>query len=122
MRNKFSWYPFIDGQAKTDANFSTLSKAFKGTKYNSYIVTDQTPQLINVGYADPGAIVFRSIALGTPGINVPVTDKTLFIDGIPPVYLADFRLINPVSFLALRTHHFQQLLKFQPENILLLIH
>jgi hypothetical protein len=36
-----------DGQAKKDANFSTLSKAFYGTKYNSYVLTDEAAQLIN---------------------------------------------------------------------------
>lgn len=97
MRNKLSWYPFIDGQAKTDANFSTLSKAFKGTKYNSYAVSDQAPQLFNVGYADPGAIVFRSISLSTTNINAPVTDKTIFIDGVAPTYISDFRLLEPIA-------------------------
>ena len=97
MRNKLSWYPFIDGQAKTDTNFSTLSKAFKGTKYNSYAISDQAPQLFNVGYADPGAIVFRSISLSTTNINPPVTDKTIFIDGIAPTYISDFRLLEPIT-------------------------
>ena len=97
MRNKLSWYPFIDGQAKTDANFSTISKAFKGTKYNSYAISDQAPQLFNVGYADPGAIVFRSISLSTTNINAPTTDKTIFIDGIAPTYISDFRLIEPIA-------------------------
>jgi PKD repeat protein len=97
MRNKFSWHPFIDGQSKIDANFSTLSKAFKGTKYNSYVVSDQAPQLFNVGYADPGAIVFRSIQLSTTNINAPITDKTIFIDGIAPTYISDFRLIEPIT-------------------------
>jgi PKD repeat protein len=97
MRNKLSWYPFIDGQSKTDANFSTLSKAFKGTKYNSYAISDQAPQLFNVGYADPGAIVFRSISLSTTNINAPVTDKTIFIDGVAPTYISDFRLLEPIT-------------------------
>jgi PKD repeat protein len=97
MRNKLSWYPFIDGQSKIDANFSTLSKAFKGTKYNSYAISDQAPQLFNVGYADPGAIVFRSISLSTTNINAPVTDKTIFIDGVAPTYISDFRLIEPIT-------------------------
>jgi PKD repeat protein len=97
MRNKLSWYPFIDGQAKTDANFSTLSKAFIGTKYNSYAISDQAPQLFNVGYADPGAIVFRSISLNTTNINAPLTDKTIFIDGIAPTYISDFRLLEPIT-------------------------
>jgi len=97
MRNKNSWYPFIDGVAKTDANFSTLSKAFKGTKYNSYAISDQAPQLFNVGYADPGAIVLRSISLHTTNINAPVTDKTIFIDGIAPTYISDFRLLGPIT-------------------------
>ena len=97
MRNKLSWYPFIDGQAKTDANFSTLSKAFKGTKYNSYAISDQAPQLFNVGFADPGAIVFRSVSLSTTNINAPVTDKTIFIDGVAPTYISDFRLLEPIA-------------------------
>ena len=96
MRNKFSWYPFIDGYAKTDANFSTLSKAFIGTKYNSYFITDQAPQLINVGYADPGAIIFRSIPLSTTNINPPLTDRVIFVDGIAPTYISDFRLLEPI--------------------------
>jgi PKD repeat protein len=97
MRNKFSWYPFIDGQAKLDANFSTLSKAFKGTRFNSYVITDQATQLFNVGYADPGAILVRSISLNTTNINAPVTDKTIFIDGVPPAYISDFRLLEPIT-------------------------
>jgi len=97
MRNKLSWYPYIDGQAKKDANFSTLSKAFTGTKYNSYCISDQAPQLFNVGYTDPGAIVFRSISLSTTNIQAPVTDKTIFIDGIAPTYISDFRLIEQIS-------------------------
>jgi PKD repeat protein len=97
MRNKLSWFPFIDGEAKTDANFSTLSKAFTGTKYNSYAVSDQAPQLFNVGYADPGAIVFRSVSLNTTSINAPITDKTIFIDGVAPTYISDFRLLEPIS-------------------------
>ncbi len=97
MRNKLSWYPFIDGQAKADANFSTLSKAFKGTKFNSYCISDQAPQLFNVGYADPGAIVFRSIPLNTTNINAPLTDKTIFVDGIAPTYISDFRLLEPIT-------------------------
>jgi hypothetical protein len=97
MRNKFSWYPFIDGYAKTDANFSTLSKAFVGTKYNSYYITDQAPQVINVGYADPGAIIFRSISLNTTNINAPITDKVIFVDGIAPTYISDFRLLEPIT-------------------------
>ena len=97
MRNKLSWYPYIDGQAKKDANFSTLSKAFTGTKYNSYCISDQAPQLFNVGYADPGAIVFRSISLSTTNIQAPITDKTIFIDGIAPTYISDFRLIDQIS-------------------------
>ncbi len=96
MRNKLSWYPFIDGQSKVDANFSTLSKAFLGTKYNSYCISDQAPQLFNVGYADPGAIIFRSISLSSTNINAPLTDKTIFIDGIAPNYISDFRLIEPI--------------------------
>jgi len=96
MRNKFSWHPFIDGYAKTDANFSTLSKAFIGTKYNSYFITDQAPQLINVGYADPGAIIFRSIPLSTTNINPPLTDRVIFVDGIAPTYISDFRLLEPI--------------------------
>jgi PKD repeat protein len=97
MRNKFSWHPFIDGQAKLDANFSTLSKAFKGTRFNSYTITDQATQLFNVGYADPGAILVRSIPLSTTNINAPITDKTIFVDGIPPTYLSDFRLLEPIA-------------------------
>ena len=97
MRNKLSWYPYIDGQAKTDANFSTLSKAFTGTKFNSYAISDQTPQLINVGYADPGAIVFRTISLSVTNIKSPITDKTILIDGIAPTYISDFRLIEPFT-------------------------
>ena len=97
MRNKLSWYPFIDGRAKTDANFSTLSKAFKGTKFNSYCVSDQAPQLFNVGYADPGAIVFRSIPLNITNVNAPITDKTIFIDGVAPTYISDFRLLDQLS-------------------------
>jgi len=97
MRNKLSWFPYIDGQAKTDANFSTLAKAFKGTKYNSYVISDEAPQLFNVGYADPGAIVFRSISLNTTNIKEPVTDKTIFVDGIAPTYISDFRLIEPIT-------------------------
>ena len=98
MRNKLSWYPFIDGEAKVDANFSTLAKAFKNTKYNSYAISDQTPQLINVGYADPGTIVFRTVALNTTNIQPPVTDKTILVDGVPPTYISDFRLIDPTGF------------------------
>jgi len=97
MRNKFSWYPFIDGQAKLDANFSTLSKAFKGTRFNSYVITDQATQLFNVGYADPGAILVRSISLNTTNIKPPVTDKTIFVDGVPPAYISDFRLLEPIA-------------------------
>jgi len=97
MRNKFSWHPFIDGQAKLDANFSTFSKAFKGTRFNSYTITDQATQLFNVGYADPGAIIVRSIPLNATNINAPITDKTIFIDGIPPTYLSDFRLLEPIA-------------------------
>lgn len=97
MRNKFSWHPFIDGESKIDANFSTLSKAFIGTKYNSYIISDQFPLLINVGYADHGAIVFRSISLNTTNIKAPVTDKTIFIDGVAPTYPLDFRLLEPIT-------------------------
>ena len=98
MRNKLSWYPFIDGEAKIDANFSTQAKAFMGTKYNSYAISDQAPQLINVGYADPGTIVFRSISLNTTNITAPVTDKTILVDGVPPTYISDFRLIDPIGF------------------------
>jgi PKD repeat protein len=97
MRNKFSWHPFIDGQAKIDANFSTFSKAFKGTRFNSYTITDQATQLFNVGYADPGAIIVRSIPLSATNINAPITDKTIFVDGIPPTYLSDFRLLEPIA-------------------------
>ena len=97
MRNKLSWHPYIEGQAKTDLNFSTLSKAFKGTKFNSYAVSDQAPQLFNVGYADPGAIVFRSISLSATNVNAPLTDKTIFIDGIAPTYISDFRLLEPIT-------------------------
>jgi hypothetical protein len=97
MRNKLSWHPFIDGESKTDANFSTLSKAFTGTKYNSYTITDQATQLFNVGYADPGAIVFRSISLNTTNIKAPITDKTIFIDGVAPTYTLDFRLLDQLN-------------------------
>lgn len=97
MRNKRSWYPFIDGQAKVDANFSTLSKAFIGTKYNSYAISDQAPQLFNVGYADPGAIIFRSVPLNITNVNPPVTDKVLFIDGVAPTYTKDFRLLQQIT-------------------------
>ena len=97
MRNKLSWYPYIDGESKIDANFSTLAKAFTNTKYNSYVITDQAAQLFNVGYADPGAIVFRSISLNTTNIKAPVTDKTIFIDGVAPTYTSDFRLLDQLS-------------------------
>jgi PKD repeat protein len=97
MRNKLSWFPFVEGQAKIDANFSTLAKAFTNTKYNSYTVSDQSPQLFNVGYADPGAIVFRSIPLNLANIKAPVTDKTIFIDGVAPTYTSDFRLLEPIT-------------------------
>ena len=97
MRNKNSWYPYIDGQTKNDANFSSSSKAFAKTRFNSFLITDESPQLFNVGYADPGAIVVRSIPLNVTNIQAPPTDKTIFIDGIAPTNIADFRLIDPIS-------------------------
>jgi len=97
MRNKNSWYPYIDGQPKNDANFSTNSKAFTKTRFNSFIITDESPQLFNVGYADPGAIVVRSIPLNVTNIQAPPTDKTIFIDGVAPTNISDFRLIEPIS-------------------------
>ena len=97
MRNKNSWYPYIDGQTKNDANFSTSSKAFAKTRFNSFLITDESPQLFNVGYADPGAIVVRSIPLNVTNIQAPPTDKTIFIDGIAPTNIADFRLVDPIS-------------------------
>jgi len=96
MRNKTSWYPYIDGEPKIDANFSTLSKAFEGTVYNSYIITDESPELFNVGYADPGAIIVRSVPLGVTNIQAPVTDKSIFIDGIVPTNSSQFRLLDPI--------------------------
>jgi hypothetical protein len=80
MRDKNSWYPYIDGETKVDANFSTLSKAFEGTIYNSYVITDESPEIFNVGFADPGSIIVRSISLNATNIQSPITDKSIFID------------------------------------------
>jgi hypothetical protein len=97
MRNQASWHPYIQGEPKVDANFSTLSKAFKSTKLNSYLITDQAAQLFNVGYADPGAILVRSIPLNITNITAPLTDKTIFIDGVAPTFTSDFRLLEPIA-------------------------
>ena len=97
MRNQASWHPYLQGEAKVDANFSTLSKAFKSTKLNSYLITDQAAQLFNVGYADPGAILVRSIPLNITNITAPLTDKTIFIDGVAPTFISDFRLLEPIA-------------------------
>ena len=97
MRDKNSWYPYIDGETKVDANFSTLSKAFEGTIYNSYVITDESPEIFNVGYADPGSIIVRSISLNTTNIQSPTTDKSIFIDGVAPTNTSKFRLLGPIT-------------------------
>jgi PKD repeat protein len=97
MRDKNSWYPYIDGETKVDANFSTLSKAFEGTIYNSYVITDESPEIFNVGYADPGSIIVRSISLNATNIQSPITDKSIFIDGVAPTNTSKFRLLDPIA-------------------------
>jgi len=97
MRDKNSWYPYIDGETKVDANFSTLSKAFEGTIYNSYVITDESPEIFNVGYADPGSIIVRSISLNATNIQSPITDKSIFIDGVAPTNTSKFRLLGPIT-------------------------
>ena len=45
MRNKESWFPFVYGESKSDANFSTQSKAFAKTKLNSYSISEVSPKI-----------------------------------------------------------------------------
>jgi PKD repeat protein len=96
MRNKDSWFPFVYGESKSDANFSTNSKAFAKTKLNSYSISEDSPLLANVGYADDGAIIFRTIPLNTIGPSVPLNDKNLFIGGKAPTFINEFRLLDTI--------------------------
>ena len=94
MRNKFSWFPHIFGESKQDANFTTNSIAFSKLRYNSYAVSNDSPLLANIGYADDGAIIFRTIPINTTSIFTPLTDQNLFVAGKPPTYINEFRLLD----------------------------
>jgi len=96
MRNKDSWFPFVYGESKSDANFSTESKAFAKTKLNSYSISEDSPLLASVGYADDGAIIFRTIPLNTIGPSIPLNDKNLFIGGKAPTFINEFRLLDTI--------------------------
>jgi PKD repeat protein/alpha-tubulin suppressor-like RCC1 family protein len=96
MRNKESWFPFVYGESKSDANFSTQSKAFAKTKLNSYSISEDSPLLASVGYADDGAIIFRTIPLNTTGPSTPLNDKNLFIGGKAPTFINEFRLLDTI--------------------------
>jgi len=107
MRNKNSWYPFVFGQAKNDSNFSTISKAFAKTKFNSYSISEDSPLLVNVGYADDGAVIFRAIPLNTTGPITPLSDKNIFVGGRPPTFINEFRLLDTIvtdGIAAAETH------------------
>ena len=94
MRNKFSWYPHIFGESKSDANFSTNAIAFSKMRFNSYAISNESPLLANIGYADDGSVIFRTIPLNTSGTVAPVTDQNLLVAGKAPTYISEFRLLD----------------------------
>lgn len=80
-----------------DANFSTNSIAFSKLRFNSYAVSSESPLLANVGYADDGAVIFRTIPLNTTGLSAPLTDKNLLVAGKAPTFISDFRLVETIK-------------------------
>ncbi len=97
MRNKFSWFPHIFGESKSDANFSTNAIAFSKMRFNSYAISSESPLLANIGYADDGSVIFRTIPLNTSGIVAPVTDQNLLVAGKAPTYISEFRLLDTLT-------------------------
>ena len=94
FRDKSQWFPYRNGMTLDSANFTTETALFKKIKYNSYAVSNYSPQIYSVGYADPGSIVFQSAHLNLADTQTPFTFRALLIDGQVPTDAGEFRMID----------------------------
>jgi PKD repeat protein len=97
FRDKDTWYPFQGGNVDTKLDFNKYTTIFEKTKFNSFCLSDYSPQIYTVGYADPGALILQTTHLTMSNINSPNTDKVLHIDGKVPTDVAQFRLFEPIT-------------------------
>ena len=97
FRDKDTWYPIQGGNVDTRLDFNKNTFIFEKTKFNSFCLSDHSPQIYSVGYADPGALILQTTHLTMSNINSPNTDKVLHIDGKVPTDVAQFRLFEPIT-------------------------
>jgi PKD repeat protein len=94
FRDKSQWYPYRNGRTLDSADFTTETALFKKIKYNSYAVSNYSPQIYSVGYADPGSVVFQSAHLNLADTETPFTFRALLVDGQVPTDAGEFRMID----------------------------
>ena len=97
FRDKDTWYPVQGGNVDTKLDFNKYTTIFEKTKFNSFCLSDYSPQIYTVGYADPGALILQTTHLTMSNVNSPNTDKVLHIDGKVPTDVAQFRLFEPIT-------------------------
>lgn len=94
FRDKSQWYPYRNGRTLDSADFTTETALFQKIKYNSYAVSNYSPQIYSVGYADPGSVVFQSAHLNLADTKTPFTFRALLVDGQVPTDAGEFRMID----------------------------
>lgn len=118
FRDKNTWYPLRSGNVDPKLNFNQYTTIFEKTKFNGYCLSDYSPQIYCVGYADPGSIVLQTTHLSLSNVNSPNTDQVLHIDGKVPTDVAQFRLFEPISTVGTATTAFASVIQMKSREIM----
>ena len=118
FRDKNTWYPLRSGNVDPKLNFNQYTTIFEKTKFNGYCLSDYSPQIYCVGYADPGSIVLQTTHLALSNVNSPNTDQVLHIDGKVPTDVAQFRLFEPITTVGTATTAFASVIQMKSREIM----
>jgi PKD repeat protein len=118
FRDKNTWYPLRSGNVDPKLSFNQYTTIFEKTKFNGYCLSDYSPQIYCVGYADPGSIVLQTTHLSLSNVNSPNTDQVLHIDGKVPTDVAQFRLFEPITTVGTATTAFASVIQMKSREIM----
>ena len=118
FRDKDAWYPLRSGNVDPSSNFNQYTTIFEKTKFNGYCLSDYSPQVFCVGYADPGSIVLQTTHLALSNVNSPNTDQVLHIDGKVPTDVAQFRLFEPITTAGTASTAFASVIQMKSREIM----
>ena len=118
FRDKDAWYPLRSGNVDPSLNFNQYTTIFEKTKFNGYCLSDYSPQVFCVGYADPGSIVLQTTHLALSNVNSPNTDQVLHIDGKVPTDVAQFRLFEPITTVGTASTAFASVIQMKSREIM----